>query len=104
MGGVDVLSVNGLLWALFLLVLKDPWRDFRYVTGSGWRGEVGVGKEEVGTGLPAITGNGEVKEQRTSLGTVATNGVDGADNGRSGPGEPYPSSFLARISLSLIHI
>ena len=30
-GGVDVISVDVLLWAFFLLALKDPWRDFRYV-------------------------------------------------------------------------
>jgi hypothetical protein len=31
MGGVDVICVDILLWALYLLVLKDPWKDFLYV-------------------------------------------------------------------------
>lgn len=31
MGGVDVISVDLLLWALFLLVLRDPWKDFVHV-------------------------------------------------------------------------
>jgi hypothetical protein len=28
MGGVDVISLNGLFWTTFLLVLKDPWTEF----------------------------------------------------------------------------
>ncbi|RMY45026.1 hypothetical protein D0865_10176 [Hortaea werneckii] len=31
MGGVDVISVDVLLWSLLLLVLQDPWKDFRWV-------------------------------------------------------------------------
>ena len=31
MGGVDVISVDVLLWALFLLGLQDPWTEFKYV-------------------------------------------------------------------------
>ena len=31
MNGVDVISVDVLLWSLYLLALKDPWKDFRYV-------------------------------------------------------------------------
>ena len=31
MNGVDVISVDVLLWSLYLLALKDPWNDFRYV-------------------------------------------------------------------------
>ena len=34
MRGVDVISVDVLLWAFYLLVLKDPWNDFRYVGSS----------------------------------------------------------------------
>ncbi|KAI9714612.1 MAG: hypothetical protein M1828_001149 [Chrysothrix sp. TS-e1954] len=33
MGGVDVISVDALLWALFLLALKDPRREFKRI----WR-------------------------------------------------------------------
>jgi hypothetical protein len=32
MNGVDVISVDVLLWSLYLLALKDPWKDFRYVS------------------------------------------------------------------------
>ena len=31
MNGVDVISVDVLLCSLYLLALKDPWKDFRYV-------------------------------------------------------------------------
>ena len=31
MGGVDVLSVNHLLWSVFLLAAKDPRKDFRFL-------------------------------------------------------------------------
>lgn len=31
MGCVDVISVDVLLWAFYLLVLKDPWKDFKYI-------------------------------------------------------------------------
>ncbi|KAK4554718.1 hypothetical protein LTR86_008220 [Recurvomyces mirabilis] len=104
MGGVDVLSVNGLLWALFLLVLKDPWGDFRYVRdrGRSVRRTVAedVGKREVGTGLPSVTGNGNVKEQTTAdlqtpLPTTIDHGQKNVDEGVTE--QPYPASFLARI-------
>jgi len=43
MGGVDVISVDTLLHALLLLVLKDPWADFRYVLKTGTDGHADTG-------------------------------------------------------------
>lgn len=34
MGTVDVITSNALLWSFFLLVVRDPWRDFRWVEVS----------------------------------------------------------------------
>lgn len=31
MGTVDVITSNALLWSAFLLAIRDPWRDFRWV-------------------------------------------------------------------------
>ncbi|KAK3676022.1 hypothetical protein LTR78_004214 [Recurvomyces mirabilis] len=104
MGGVDVLSVNGLLWALFLLVLKDPWGDFRYVRGREMLERRVVakdsGKTEVGTGLPSVTGNGSVKEQTaTTLQTSLPTTIDHNNNDfyEGETKQPYPSALLARI-------
>ncbi len=35
LGGVDVISVDTLLRTLLLLVLRDPWYEFRYVLKAG---------------------------------------------------------------------
>lgn len=35
MEGVDVISVNTLLWSAFLLVFQDPWKDFRFLLDRG---------------------------------------------------------------------
>ena len=42
MGGVDVISVDVLLWALYLLALKNPWEDFRYIGVSSQESSTGV--------------------------------------------------------------
>ncbi|KAK0909612.1 hypothetical protein LTR02_004274 [Friedmanniomyces endolithicus] len=59
MGGVDVISVDTLLHALLLLVLKDPWADFRFVSRAR------IGKHDdtrdmgINADLPAVTSNGQ---------------------------------------------
>ncbi|KAK3632950.1 hypothetical protein LTR56_011507 [Elasticomyces elasticus] len=64
MGGFDVISVDRLLWALFLLVLKDPWSDFRYVTKATTRTTSKTPESsEMPTGLPAVNTSGAINEQ-----------------------------------------
>ena len=46
--GVDVISVDVLLWAIFLLVLTNPWRDFKYLKQDSREdsgGDLGSGEE-----------------------------------------------------------
>jgi hypothetical protein len=64
MGGVDVISVDRLLWALFLLVIKDPWSDFRYVTkATGRTTSRTTNSSKVPTGLLGVRFNGGINEQ-----------------------------------------
>ncbi|TKA74143.1 hypothetical protein B0A55_06827 [Friedmanniomyces simplex] len=65
-GGVDVISVDTLLRALLLIVLKDPWSDFRYVSKTSIHQHNNDQSTEIATGLPAVTADGKVDEQ-TSL-------------------------------------
>lgn len=53
MRGIDVISIDVLLWAFYLLVLKNPWKDFRYV-GLLNRREVHTDTSdyEIGAGRP----------------------------------------------------
>ncbi|KAK1050666.1 hypothetical protein LTR33_014662 [Friedmanniomyces endolithicus] len=67
MRGVDVISVDTLLHALLLLVLKDPWADFRHVSRTGIDEHDDGGDLGTATGLPDVTANGQVDEQSPSI-------------------------------------
>ena len=67
MGGVDVISVDALLWAVYLLILRDPWNGFSYVgRATEYNPENGGGGEK-----HSISGN--LKEN----GSLSYHGVDG---------------------------
>lgn len=94
MGGVDVISVDVLLWMVFLLVLRDPWKDFKRIRDS--RGS--SRKAEVGTGLPAVNDEGQLDEQtllmepedRTSSSQPQTHEASFSE-------QPYPPSLIERL-------
>lgn len=91
MGGVDVISVDVFLWALLLLALKDPWRDFRYLTINTSDRRPTRRTVQVDTGLPKIGANGALAEQTEPTIT------QGMPNHRTQPpGEPYPEKLSRR--------
>ncbi|KAK0258348.1 hypothetical protein LTR35_018177 [Friedmanniomyces endolithicus] len=66
MGGADVISVDTLMHTPLLLVLRDPWSEFRYVLKAGIDKHDNAQDMGTATGLLAVTANGQVNEQ-TSL-------------------------------------
>ncbi|KAK4542980.1 hypothetical protein LTR36_005978 [Oleoguttula mirabilis] len=110
MGGVDVISVDRLLWALLLLVLRDPWKDFRRVIRGG--GDVKGGGNankagmEIRTGVPAAADGGGVSEQTTALIQPTNHEVDRkadldsnkADWSVRMEDQPYPATLYSRLS------
>ncbi|KAK5113783.1 hypothetical protein LTR62_003167 [Meristemomyces frigidus] len=110
MGAVDVLSVNGLLWAAFLLVLNDPWRDFRYVAAAHGGGKVEVvgGGERKGptvaNGLPSTATTGRSIDQATAISLDLTSSTKLKLSSRFDDGtrdeikeQPYPATLSARV-------
>ncbi|RMY08074.1 hypothetical protein D0867_09158 [Hortaea werneckii] len=81
MGGVDVISVDVLLWSLLLLVLQDPWKDFRWVVrkddGQKFkRSETQISASNSGTTLPdeKSTKDKVSTSERTALLQAANSG------------------------------
>lgn len=119
MGGVDVISVNTPLWSLFLLALKDPWKDFRWIiwkTGSQTPSYGRTGKDEKPekrmTDLPATVALAndaeQVDEQSTLLDgdvtdiapTLVRNETDkgaAAQSKLSVDEEAYPATLWRRL-------
>ncbi|TKA34102.1 hypothetical protein B0A50_00082 [Salinomyces thailandicus] len=90
MEGVDVISVDTLLWAAFLLVFRDPWRDFRWAGGVRRGGidrrstestEVRQAQEETTTGKQTALPS-EVATSRSKFTTTE---------------QAYPTSFWTRL-------
>ncbi|KAK0314092.1 hypothetical protein LTR82_013211 [Friedmanniomyces endolithicus] len=100
MGGVDVISVDTLLHALLLLVLKDPWADFRYVSRARIDKDDDTGDTQTTTGLPAVTANGQV-DKRTSIVQPKghTKRLDPSSRTSLPPPheQPYPPTLLTRL-------
>ena len=106
MGGVDVISVDGLLWAFFLLVFKDPWRDFRWVGSSTQPGKQssrqGPGVVKAPTGLPEADGVGGLSEQTVLIQPAtpqseAKLGVKTTPRSKKENEESYPSTLWKRL-------
>ncbi|KAI7333468.1 hypothetical protein KC315_g4209 [Hortaea werneckii] len=111
MGGVDVISVDVLLWSLLLLVLQDPWKDFRWVVRkddgrtserSGKKGSA----SDARTTLPdeQKTKNEASTSERTAL--LPSPNFDDVTNAKNKPHsqaqqtiseQPYPDSFYHRL-------
>ena len=66
MGTVDVITSNALLWSFFLLAVKDPWREFRWVEGKDVQGDMGSAglKTDVGG---AENPEGEEEEESSAI-------------------------------------
>ncbi|KAK0942504.1 hypothetical protein LTR29_005925 [Friedmanniomyces endolithicus] len=100
MGGVDVISVDTLLHALLLLVLKDPWADFRFVSRAR------IGKHDdtrdmgINADLPAVTSNGQVNEQTSPTQPNGHTKRQDPSSQTSLPlttEQPYPPTLRARL-------
>ena len=94
--GVDVISVDVLLWAFYLLVLKDPSREFRYV----WNGEVrkgNVGSADEQSSVGEIEDHEVVTEEDRLMESYG--GVSRTQDSYSNDiqEQPYPSSPKERI-------
>ncbi|KAK3707557.1 hypothetical protein LTR37_012052 [Vermiconidia calcicola] len=94
MGGVDVISVDALLWAAYMLWFADPWEDFIYVRRTT---AMGGGGDDGAEGIrhsrnPGMTGSKSLVENDRT----APLSTDAASN--SFHEQQYPSSLAERIS------
>ncbi|KAK5113288.1 hypothetical protein LTR85_010905 [Meristemomyces frigidus] len=102
MGGVDVISVDKLLWALMLLVLREPWKDFRRIVrkehgGVGNEADAMANELQTPTGVPPLTKEGDVSEQMALM-EPACDQVDRKADVDQMDGQPYPATFGRRLS------
>ena len=111
MGGVDVISVDVLLWSLLLLVLQDPWKDFRWVvrkddSQTSRRSGEGRSTPNAGTTLPDVqqTKNETSTSERTAL--LSPPNSDGVAKAENNPHshvqqpvseQSYPDLFSHRL-------
>lgn len=82
-GGVDVVSIDTLLWCLVLLALKDPWEDFRRIRNPNFDDEK---RPQDSSATEQIDLNCELK--------LAAPGPSG---GRSHDEQPYPHNLRQRL-------
>ncbi|KAI7264565.1 hypothetical protein KC345_g8755 [Hortaea werneckii] len=115
MGGVDVISVDVLLWSLLLLVLQDPWKDFRWVVrtenGPGNGADSKRSEDYNSTPTPATTlpdvqqtkNEISTSERTTLLPPPNSDGVTKAENKprshvqQTISEQRYPESFSHRL-------
>ncbi|KAI7343957.1 hypothetical protein KC354_g15417 [Hortaea werneckii] len=112
MGGVDVISVDVLLWSLLLLVLQDPWKTFRWVVRkddgqTSKRSENKVSASNSGTTLlgKQQSKDNVSKSERTAL-LQAANSDEAITQAKNNPHfdvhkhiseQAYPESFYDRL-------
>ena len=98
MKGVDVISVDVLLWALFLLVLKDPRNDFRFVKlGNGDEGGISTRNpvDKIKDGKDVGINDGSTGEHSI----VSNNCENDSDSRVQGQSYPSgPSSFWKHLT------
>jgi hypothetical protein len=97
MDGVDVISVDVLLWALFLLVFQDPVQDFRYVktfvTHDDEQRQQRASDVPVPTGIPELDDDGNITEQSVLVQSDTPSAAYPKDND---DGQSYPTALLER--------
>ncbi|KAI7139412.1 hypothetical protein KC343_g10349 [Hortaea werneckii] len=111
MGGVDVISVDVLLWSLLLLVLQDPWKDFRWIVcrdngpdskRSGDQGSTPIPAKTL-PDVPKTRNETSTSERTTLLEPPNSDGVTKAENKphshvqQTVSEQPYPDSFSHRL-------
>jgi len=98
MNSVDVISVDVLLWALFLLALRDPWKDFRLMVPTSRQEDQAKKRRavaEVRNGLPTASESDGAGEQTTLLQPADEPAPD--DKGPAYIEQPYPKSLWRRL-------